>query len=1026
MSASFDELYRFTVVRKPPADLSKKAVQLPKGSAEVLNVGSDDNAWGFDRAPNQGFLNELIEDHTDRPPAKPEMRDLARRLDAPTDETAWHLLARHLVESEGFRESRAGVAELVRRALANRPDADADLVRLVHVTALLDTLVLLSREEGEDAPSDERWVQLVNRPMLRPDRPHAGQHQAIVHSVEDQELEHIGETVMVIHRMVMEEQPDEAAIDELPLGGAVREHMRNAESPIAGLRHARRRLMARARLLAERRGRVGTVLGDRQFNPTGSHLFSMHQPRRRNGAQWDETVVAALAETTDSSDFREAMLEDGMLAAHLGIFHVPERIPSKIQPMGRQDLLVVRTRQLGYVLADISHIENISAAESKTRVHELEHEDESTFESETVVETSSLSDLTTTTRDEVRKQIQSQQERSINLEGRVRATYRGPVEVEAEASASMSQRRAQSTDVVKNHSVQVVERAVESVRERTMERASRRMRTLVRDTNTHEFSSEEDKALIYQWVKRVDRAAVYNYGERQMYDFIIPKPSHNLRSLSAQAPPEPGVRRQPPEDLFNDLQEAIEEEGLSALDRFLEDGSIAGAFEIGELPPKPEGEWVSVEVSHQTESERSDAASNWHAASQELVVPPGTSGKRLRLGVHTFTEGVAEGVGTYIPRISIIVGKVYLWARIDTLDRDVVKTEPQDQIAQSPQWEVFTGEDESNRVRHQEIITDPDTPGPGALVIDLNADTDQDKLSSFEPGSYKTSTLIDDYNAFASTVSIYCEPTSETVTSWRNGILASIIADYWRQKEVYAQQQVMTQPDADPLEDLSAAQSAELREIEKSEVKFAAIAILRGQDPSGYPVSTNAQWFRNYQDHADEILFVEQAFEWEHLQFTLYPFYWSTAGDRAALMFGLRGGDRQFREFLKAGAARVQIPVRPGFEEDVEAYLNDGVVWSGGERPRIGSPQYVDMVTERMEGLGAPGDETPALGADGNPVWWDYTTPTDLVIMRTWEGDDRNAPFGRYIPPGSIGPEGDPLENWTFGSGAVPDDPSDE
>lgn len=68
MSASFDELYRFTVVRKPPADLSKKAVQLPKGSAEVLNVGSDDNAWGFDRAPNQGFLNELIEDHTDRPP----------------------------------------------------------------------------------------------------------------------------------------------------------------------------------------------------------------------------------------------------------------------------------------------------------------------------------------------------------------------------------------------------------------------------------------------------------------------------------------------------------------------------------------------------------------------------------------------------------------------------------------------------------------------------------------------------------------------------------------------------------------------------------------------------------------------------------------------------------------------------------------------------------------------------------------------------------------------------------------------
>jgi hypothetical protein len=87
--------------------------------------------------------------------------------------------------------------------------------------------------------------------------------------------------------------------------------------------------------------------------------------------------------------------------------------------------------------------------------------------------------------------------------------------------------------------------------------------------------------------------------------------------------------------------------------------------------------------------------------------------------------------------------------------------------------------------------------------------------------------------------------------------------------------------------------------------------------------------------------FFEQAFEWDQMQYVFYPYFWgrkSTWSER----FLRQDVDPAFLEFLQAGAARVVVPVRPGFEVALTHYLETLEIWNGeGEPPTINSPLYV-------------------------------------------------------------------------------------
>jgi hypothetical protein len=138
------------------------------------------------------------------------------------------------------------------------------------------------------------------------------------------------------------------------------------------------------------------------------------------------------------------------------------------------------------------------------------------------------------------------------------------------------------------------------------------------------------------------------------------------------------------------------------------------------------------------------------------------------------------------------------------------------------------------------------------------------------------------------------------------------------------------------------------------------------------------------------VRFFEQAFEWDQMQFVFYPYFWARKAMWAD-RFSSDEHDWEFREFVRAGYARVVVPVRPGFEHAVSYYLATCRLWGGdGAPPDIHSPMYVSIVDEIRERAGASKGEVPV----GDP--WEVRVPTSLVFVRsdsslpTWENTDPN------------------------------------
>jgi len=123
------------------------------------------------------------------------------------------------------------------------------------------------------------------------------------------------------------------------------------------------------------------------------------------------------------------------------------------------------------------------------------------------------------------------------------------------------------------------------------------------------------------------------------------------------------------------------------------------------------------------------------------------------------------------------------------------------------------------------------------------------------------------------------------------------------------------------------------------------------------------------------VRFFEQAFEWEHLVYFFYPYFWGWKPGWSHRLL-LDDVDPLFADFLRAGAARTVFPVRPGFEAAVLHYLESGEIWNGGPPPDVTDPMYVPIIKEIQEAQGAPGNEVP----QGDP--WLVRLPTTLAKLR--------------------------------------------
>ena len=208
------------------------------------------------------------------------------------------------------------------------------------------------------------------------------------------------------------------------------------------------------------------------------------------------------------------------------------RIPhtkGEVAPAGVADLLVVRQQLTGYEGSDVAHIENVLRGERKAREHSRRQETELITVSETEISTSDEREHESTDRFEMTRETSETIKEDISLKAglNISGKYGPVVEFSASAEGSFQRSKEEATKAATTFSQDVTDRSARKIAERVLDRTTLRTTTETIEKNTHELDNVDGAghiAGVYQWVNKVYRAQIYNYGLRAMFDFMIPSP----------------------------------------------------------------------------------------------------------------------------------------------------------------------------------------------------------------------------------------------------------------------------------------------------------------------------------------------------------------------------------------------------------------------------------------------------------------------------------------------------------------------
>ena len=211
----------------------------------------------------------------------------------------------------------------------------------------------------------------------------------------------------------------------------------------------------------------------------------------------------------------------------------------------------------------------------------------------------------------------------------------------------------------------------------------------------------------------------------------------------------------------------------------------------------------------------------------------------------------------------------------------------------------------------------------------------------FDLGKRRTPTVSVSFNTIGfhnweALAVVFCLRSDEKYQEWQLKTFNSIMNAYndlkSRFDEAVAEARVQARSNAvslgtDPLTN---------RETEQTELKKGCIELLTGQRfdlfdavrrnvaPFGFPEID----FAEAKAEGAYIQVFEQSFEWNNMTYIFYPYFWGKK-DEWPTIAQLSDDDPLFTHFLRAGAARVQVPVRLGFEQRMLTYLSTGELWAG-------------------------------------------------------------------------------------------------
>ncbi|HVR39235.1 MAG TPA: hypothetical protein VMU84_09060, partial [Thermoanaerobaculia bacterium] len=223
----------------------------------------------------------------------------------------------------------------------------------------------------------------------------------------------------------------------------------------------------------------------------------------------------------------------GQSSGQINVSTLPSRIPCQYKA-GLGDLLIVRQKLKAYELAEFAHVENVLMGETREREHRRLNlrEEITTVESER--ETEKERDLQSTERNEMQneasKTVQSQFQLEAGLQ--VSGSYGPAVSFSASLNTGFSTSTEETQRKAVTYSREVTDKTSERIRERVREERRVRVLEQVEEINSHKLQNTDAPKGhirgIYRWLNKVYDAQIFNYGQRMMFEFVVPEPAAYL------------------------------------------------------------------------------------------------------------------------------------------------------------------------------------------------------------------------------------------------------------------------------------------------------------------------------------------------------------------------------------------------------------------------------------------------------------------------------------------------------------------
>jgi len=594
------------------------------------------------------------------------------------------------------------------------------------------------------------------------------------------------------------------------------------------------------------------------------------------------------------------------------------------------DLLQVRKQFLRVERGDYSYIENVMKGETRERVHEV-HDESERFTTETEEsETTTEKDLQVS--DDSRLQTEASQVAKDDLKVQagtnITASYGPFVQASVSAAFDYSQSRESSNRSSMEISRRVTDRAARKVREARSRTTSLRILSESTEKNLHRFVGGEAHTVgVYRFVDKVYKAQLVNYGKRLLLEFLVPEPAASLiaavKSRRAKAAGNVGLT--PP----------TVPGGANTFDRTSYQQYAASNFveNIAAPPAQVIGVGCSVNVEEQKgqwwkHGDPTEIVANYFVASKEpATVPDGYVAKSWK-------------------------GSTASWVY------ERVSNDAQLWVGVGGSWSATST-----------------ATGPGDMAGGVLGDL---------TGKIPVWVATDSVRGFTVGVEITCHLTAEAEEKWKNTVYQAAMASYNARKAAYEAAVRQAAADGDREYAFWRGPEAKNRMIEQRELKRQVLELLLGPSfprTGAAPLGASANAPFTQIDLAvvarerARIEFLEQGFEWIHLVYTLYPYFWGRSSEWENMVFS-EATDPEFENFMQAGYARVVLPVRRNFEQALLLFLATGIIWEGGQAPQVGDPLYVAAAQEMLDADRATESEASQIGES-----WEVRIPTNLVAL---------------------------------------------